>query len=473
MKIDGDVSELLTKIKKDIRPSSEEVANALALYEELKREIERTIHLKEPYVVELEGSLAKGTALKGDIDIDIFILIRREDLSREWLEEHVLDPLSEGLASKCSVNRRYASHPYLRVSCSGLEADLVPAFWARSIDEIRTPVDRTPFHTRYVRSRLSDTMKDEVRLLKKFLKSLDVYGAEIRVQGFSGYLTELLIIKYKTFLNLLKELPSWREGQVILVDSIDEDELTLKSIFRGAALILPDPVDPRRNAAAAVSRKSLATLILGAAAFAQRPSREFFFPEKRYLTLKELNNILRSTEREALTMIFALKEGGSPDVIWGELRRLASKVKNYLIKMEYPVLDVRIWSDEKRMAMILIDVPDPGKMLTYIMREGPRKLYGVNLIRYAEKYVKMREAVGPWVSEEGIPKVLIPRKGRDPATLLRGLPPDFLGAKSLNLVKITTDLKEAVDFVEQHYRGELLHWLTEAVVKRPSWLGIG
>jgi tRNA nucleotidyltransferase (CCA-adding enzyme) len=472
MKDEAIIDEFLAEIKKDVRPSNEEVTSALTLYEELKAEIKGTIRLKEPYTVELEGSLAKGTALRGDIDLYIFILIRREDLSREWLEENVLDPLNERLGRKCRVSRRYASHPYLRVGCSGLEADLVPAFWAKSIDEIRTPVDRTPFHTRYVRSRLTEDMRDEVRLLKKFLKSLDIYGAEIRVQGFSGYLTELLIIKYKTFLNLLKEVPLWREGQVIFVEPVDEDESTLRSVFRDSSLIIPDPVDPRRNAAAAVSRKSLATLILGAAAFTERPSRDFFFPKKRFLTLEELDSLLRSTERKALTLIFIIRGEESPDVLWGELRRLASKVRNYLIMREYPVLDVRMWSDEERIAVILVDVPDPEKISAYVMREGPRRVYGLNIIKYAEKYVKMQKALGPWVSEEGVPKVLVPRKGRDPVVLLRETPPDFLAAKTLNPFKITADLNEVIRFVGEDRRDEFLHWLTEAVVKRPSWLGI-
>jgi len=36
-------------------------------------------------------------------------------------------------------------------------------------------------------------MKDDVRLLKQFLQSNSVYGAEIAKQGFSGYVAEVLV----------------------------------------------------------------------------------------------------------------------------------------------------------------------------------------------------------------------------------------------------------------------------------------
>jgi tRNA nucleotidyltransferase (CCA-adding enzyme) len=42
-------------------------------------------------------------------------------------------------------------------------------------------------------------MLGEVRLLKKFMKGTGVYGAEIKIGGFSGYLCELLILKYRSF----------------------------------------------------------------------------------------------------------------------------------------------------------------------------------------------------------------------------------------------------------------------------------
>jgi tRNA adenylyltransferase (EC 2.7.7.25) len=52
-------------------------------------------------------------------------------------------------------------------------------------------------------SNLHREQKDEVRLLKKFMKGIGVYGAEIKVKGFSGYVAELLVYFYDSFRNVL------------------------------------------------------------------------------------------------------------------------------------------------------------------------------------------------------------------------------------------------------------------------------
>jgi len=44
--------------------------------------------------------------------------------------------------------------------------------------------------------------------LKQFMKGIGVYGSELRRRGFSGYLTELLVINYGSFLGVLKEASS-------------------------------------------------------------------------------------------------------------------------------------------------------------------------------------------------------------------------------------------------------------------------
>ena len=49
-------------------------------------------------------------------------------------------------------------------------------------------------------------MKQEVRLLKRFLKSVGIYGAQIAKGGLSGYVTEILILKYGTFVSTLQSI---------------------------------------------------------------------------------------------------------------------------------------------------------------------------------------------------------------------------------------------------------------------------
>ena len=54
-------------------------------------------------------------------------------------------------------------------------------------------------------------LRDEVRVLKKFMKGIDTYGAEIKVGGFSGMLCETLILNYGSFEDTIKSASDWKK----------------------------------------------------------------------------------------------------------------------------------------------------------------------------------------------------------------------------------------------------------------------
>ena len=469
------IEEMLTDVLKNVKPSQAEIRNAYRLYEKISSIIKESLKIREEFKVELEGSLAKGTALKDNLELDIFVLIRREDLSREWLEENFISPLRKALKDGFDVSLRFASHPYLRVRKRSIEADIVPAYWARSVKEIKTPVDRTPFHTRYVINKLSEKQKDEVKLLKRFLKGLGVYGAEIRVEGFSGYLSEVLIIKYGDFLKTLRSMLEWSYGTVILVEKVNIYLKAFKTLFRGSPLIVPDPVDPRRNVAASVSKKSLTTAITGAVAFTECPSRNFFFPKKMIMSLEELKNLLEKTDRVALVITYGLNNSTPPDILWGELKKLSKKVKNLLSTKGFTVIDTSLWSDETSIAALYVEfLLHEGMIPKYEVRKGPTIPVSDHIRRFILKYVKeiKEDVLGPWVTDEGIAEVLVRRSYADPVSYLNSLPNQEIESKDLKLIKIGL-LNEVLELLEKKktLEPEVLQWLTDAVVKRPSWVG--
>ncbi|WP_173424941.1 nucleotidyltransferase domain-containing protein, partial [Natrinema salifodinae] len=135
------------------------------------------------------GSTARNTWISGDRDIDVFVRFPPE-LDRETLEEHGLEV---GHATLPEGHEEYAEHPYVKGEVEGFDVDVVPCFRLESATEIRSAVDRTPFHTRYLQTRLDEDLAAAVRVTKQFLKGIGVYGSDLRTQGFSGYLTELLV----------------------------------------------------------------------------------------------------------------------------------------------------------------------------------------------------------------------------------------------------------------------------------------
>ncbi|MGB9635498.1 MAG: nucleotidyltransferase domain-containing protein, partial [Candidatus Micrarchaeia archaeon] len=158
--------------------------------------------------VELMGSFAKGTYIRDDVDFDVFLLFphtypieKMQELTFEWGKQ---------LLEKWEV--AYAQHPYLRGEYRGHHVDIVPSYMIKEGEEvkIKTAVDRTQLHTRYVLKHITEEQKDDVRILKVFLKRLGIYGAEIKTGGFSGYLCELLIMKYGSFYDLILASRNWK-----------------------------------------------------------------------------------------------------------------------------------------------------------------------------------------------------------------------------------------------------------------------
>ncbi|MEE9592394.1 MAG: CCA tRNA nucleotidyltransferase, partial [Thermoplasmata archaeon] len=314
------------EILDEIKPTREEVEETLRIAESLLRRLAEAAREEGiPGRPLLVGSVAKGTYLKNP-EIDAFFAFppetSREDLERWGLQlGGVLD----------SPTLRYAEHPYTRGVYMGLEADVVPCYELDRPSDRMTAVDRTPFHYEYVRERMSGPQKDQVRLLKRFMKGIGTYGAEARVQGFSGYLCELLVLQAGAFDTVLEEGARWRPPVRLELEA--ESRRPFEEPFT-----FVDPVDADRNAASAVSAHALATFILAAKAYRDGPNRRFFFPEPvRPLSLTALRKEMRR-RGTSLIGIAAPVPDLSEDVVYPQLRKAEHAVLAFLKEEEFLVL---------------------------------------------------------------------------------------------------------------------------------------
>ena len=272
---------------------------------EIEKIVSQLNEMKKSEGMEFEvfvgGSLAKGTDIKGS-DADIFLLFNGN-----------FDPLGvvKGLRKIFPEGKEeYSEHPYITIERNGLSVDIVPGYKTSSPDKMKTSVDRTPLHVEFVRKKFDEEMKDEARMLKQFLKGIGAYGAESSVRGMSGYVAELLIYHYGTFENVLKEASKWRIPVVIGEES---------ERFKGANMVLIDPVDTDRNAAANVSEENLATFILAANLFSWERWKDFFFPKIRYFSIPD----------GAVAVRFTCKKC-NPEVIIPNLKRISDILKKEL-----------------------------------------------------------------------------------------------------------------------------------------------
>ncbi len=289
--------ELEQEIRNEIIPTAEEIASIQKRADTLKGIVDDYV-ASHGLDIELRfvGSFAKGTFLS-DPDLDLFLLFP-EDVPRVELERIGLRAGEDILGGV----KMYSEHPYTRGEFEGLEVDLVPSYNLKSTENLQTAVDRTPFHTKYICSHLTDSQKDDVRLMKKFMKGIGAYGAEPNVRGFSGYLCELLIVIYGDFRSALEAISKWKSGTVIKVEE--------KGPKIESALVVYDPVDSKRNVASAVHLDTMCLAISAAKDYLECPDRRFFFPNKRTpLTAEKLKETVHTHGSDIISAVFARPEG--------------------------------------------------------------------------------------------------------------------------------------------------------------------
>lgn len=196
-------------------------------------------------IADLGGSTAKGTFLAGDHDVDLFV--------RFPLEAQDISNALEGALSKAfpSLRRVPGSRDYFQLDHEGYHFEFVPVLDISSAKQARNVTDVSPLHVEYVRRH---GLADDIRLAKQFLKAAKAYGAESYLGGFSGHVVDLLVIHYGGFRELLLAAQEWREPVVIDLEGHHENPLrALNASKLASPLVLVDPIQPERNAAAALT----------------------------------------------------------------------------------------------------------------------------------------------------------------------------------------------------------------------------
>jgi tRNA nucleotidyltransferase (CCA-adding enzyme) len=179
----------------------------------------------------LVGSVAKGTNLASG-DIDLFVIFSKDYSSRDMERLGLMighEVLPEG-------REKYAEHPYVSGQLGDRKVDIVPCFEIDHGTRIISSVDRTPLHTDFVLKNLNAEGQDQVRLLKLFMKGIGVYGSEIKVSGFSGYVCELLVIKYGSMLKVLEAFALLKGKMRISLEEGDIRDFD-------APIVIIDPTD--------------------------------------------------------------------------------------------------------------------------------------------------------------------------------------------------------------------------------------
>jgi len=371
---------------------------------------------------ELGGSYAKGTWLPGKADIDIFVKFNKKTSEKDF--RNIGTKIGFQSLKKHKPYTRHAEHPFVEAIIDGTRVNVVPCYDVNK-GEWQSATDRSIYHTKFMSQRLSDSMKEEVRILKKFFLHVGVYGAEIAKEGFSGYVSEVLISYFGSFEKTIKKISELKEGQVI--------GKTMKKF--DSPIVLIDPIDCNRNLGTAISMDNLGKFVLASRVFLKNPSKKFF---KKPVSKHIMKNI-----DKVVVVQFRFK-GRSDDIIWGQIKRASNALKTQLELGGFTVLRNSSVKDEKENAA-LIFLLHAKKIENSLVRSGPEIFSKEHCKKFIASNLKKSQLM--WINEEGKMQSLQKRTSNDVKLFLRGILKNNL--KNSGIPKgLVKDFKKGIKIID-------------------------
>ncbi|MDV3244543.1 MAG: CCA tRNA nucleotidyltransferase [Nitrososphaerales archaeon] len=343
--------------------------------------------------VMIGGSFAKGTWLPGHVDIDVFV--RFDPATPEQEFERVGLAVGAEATRGFPKGKKYAQHPYIEATVRGVKVNVVPCY-AVEERKWKSAADRSPFHVKLVEG-LPPKQKMQVRLLKRFMRGIGVYGAEIEVQGFSGYAAEALVMLDGDLEGVLKHFAGLkREGD-------------------GVLLTLPDPVDPSRDLAKAISNESVGRMVLASREFLRRPAPSFF---------GEMTEPRRPKMMDRVVAVVFTHPRLSEDTLWGELRRTLKHVAKAVEDRGFRIARATSASNNSDSSAFLF-LPEFDSLPVLEQRLGPT----VDRRKETEAFMaaNWRRANLVWVDGDARVRILQPRRYTDLPKLLEDIASGRLG----------------------------------------------
>lgn len=401
---------LISKVLPLCEPTLSQERRIARVAQEAKAHVDSYVaHLDDVVDVVFGGSFAKGTWLPDHADIDIFVKIK-PSVCAEKFEEMGRQIGSKAL-KKYGPKLRYSDHPYVEVFVKNVRVNVVPCYDVEQ-GKWQSAADRSPFHTQYISSHFDNEKRRHARLLKKFFQSVGVYGAEISIEGFSGYVSEVLVLKYSSFENVLRSAADWQERQIIAVCDYDSNFVNAFN----SPLIIIDPVDRRRNLGTAISHESVAKFMLSARTFLEKPSIDFFRKgNKKYLCSGSSKKLLLPN---VLVVEFSHQKK-SPDIIWGQLKRSINSIAKQLELAHFGVLRISCVTDERNsaaLAFLLESITLPA----YTKKKGPE----IFRRKDTDSFLSNRKRTRPiaiWVDREMRIAMVIERRFTDARKFVKSL----------------------------------------------------
>jgi tRNA nucleotidyltransferase (CCA-adding enzyme) len=303
--------------------------------------------------VVLGGSSAKGTFLNKGFDCDIFV---RFDYKKYKAQNDALSDILEPViadVTKGVYERVHGSRDYYQFNQAkkgnrpAMVFEIIPVLYVEDPTKAMNVTDVSPLHVEWIKQHISASLIKEIVVTKLFLKAQGLYGAESYIKGFSGHDVDILMVHYGSFENLAKAAQSWKPREVIDVAHLyrsQEEAIRAMNASKLGPLILVDPVQPERNAAASLSMEKLQKFIEATAAYLKEPSASFFV-QKPFSLAALKKQVQKNTEQ---IIVHAVSLKGKRDVVGSKLLKIYIHLKRELKKEEFAVIESDWFWDTKK-----------------------------------------------------------------------------------------------------------------------------
>lgn len=300
---------ILKKVSEKITPAKEEIREISSFVKDFSEKVKKEFGKKKVSAeIFVGGSFAKNTLIKkGIYDVDIFVRFdekyKNSDISE--ILENAIRKIKAG-----KISRVHGSRDYFKIEPEGENffMEIIPVIKIKNPREAENITDLSYFHVNYIRRRLNtEKFLEETRLAKAFCHATKCYGAESYINGFSGYALELLIYKYKGFVNFVKAMTKIKlqNKEIIDIEKLYKNKIDLQMNMNSAKMsspiILVDPTYRERNALAALSSETFANFQEACRKFLENPSEKMF-------EVKEVNFEASKKKAEKNKLEFTLFE---------------------------------------------------------------------------------------------------------------------------------------------------------------------
>lgn len=333
----------------------------------------------------LGGSVAKNTFLANIKDIDVYLILKNEE------EQNAIEEKLKKHFRKLKILK--GSRNYYHINYQNFLFECVPVLDIKDPKDAKNTTDISKFHVEFVKKELEKKpfLRDEVLLFKYFLKQKELYGAESYIRGFSGYLSEVLIIKFGSFLNTLKFFSEINKLPINLgINRKIKENLKKQGKINDFFNII-DPVLENRNLGMALSKEKVLELVFHSKKFLLNPN---FNKELKIDKIKDFweENKEKISESYCLIEIKAnldklAKKYNNIDIIGSKFLKISKKIVDYLKTNNFELIDYAYFIDKDNLkGIFLILVSKYNKLKEY---KGPSLfIKKENLFKFIEKHKK-------------------------------------------------------------------------------------